>query len=64
MSAPVLAHRLYDDVRTLVPTLEPLPEPVTLSPVVEEPTLFDAGVEELDVSISGPDGPGLRRAST
>jgi uncharacterized protein YecE (DUF72 family) len=52
VATPPLARRLHDDVRAVVPELEPLPEPVT-STAVDEPTLFGA---EPDATVTVPDG--------
>jgi uncharacterized protein YecE (DUF72 family) len=54
VATPPLARQLYDDVRALVPALEPLPTPVVAA-VVEEATLFpDDPRDTVTVSLDAP----------
>ena len=52
VAAPPLARRLYDDVRSDVPALAPLPQPIRAAPPVEEPTLFP---DEPDDTVTVPE---------
>ncbi|HET9169793.1 MAG TPA: DUF72 domain-containing protein, partial [Actinospica sp.] len=40
VDAPILARRFHDQVRGLVPELEPLPEPSFETDAAGQPTLF------------------------
>ena len=51
VAAPPLARRLYDDVRSQVPALAPLPEPIRATPAVGEPSLFP---DEPDDTVAVP----------